>query len=290
MSRDLLSVSRASSLEKTSGGPGVVYIAPYGTTFPTGIGDIVDLDPGATQFQPVDPWEVLGLTRGGITVQRGFEETQREADQTMGAYGTRPTSWMANISTEILNIDTVTLQRLWVGGAITSAAAVETTVGVAIASGQTALTVMNGTGIVADDLIVLGTGALQELQKVSAITDEAITLEGNTTYAHASGELVLKLSEESLSFGTAKSLERRLVAVVAPTPIEKPSLGGIVNGYTAWVLRTATLEGGQRAINLQSGPDWSLPVSFRGYPDLDVADPDTDTMVVFRLGATSASS
>jgi len=284
MARDVISQARAGSLLESHGGPAVLFYAPLGTTFPTAISDVIDFDAGANQFKALSPWTSLGITRSGITVTRGFEDIKRDADQSYGAFDLRPTGWSTMVSTELLKTDPVTLQLAWVGGAITTVAKVSTTLQVAVAATDTTMTVNSISGLSNADYIIMGTGPYQELCKISGSpSGNTVTIAVGAQYAHASGTLVAKLEENTMPYGTARNIPPYLLAVIAPVNYDDPAAGGVVNGLRMFAFRRVKLEAGQRQINHSNGQDWTLPVSFYAFPDLDQGDPDTDTFVVYDL-------
>lgn len=282
MARNPMAIARAGALIDTHGGPALVYQAPLGTTFPTGIGDVIDLTPGASQYLHKSPWTPLGLTKNGVNVSRGFTDVKRNADQTMGDYDSRPVAWNTMISTELLKTDPTTLQLAWVGGAITQTALVKTSVGIAAAAGATSLTVMSAAGLTALDLISVGNGPDQELVSITAIAGNVLTVSA-LLYAHASGALAFKHISRSIPFGTARVLPRKLLSVLCLPNYEDPSAGGAAEGLRMFCFRGVKLEPAQRQIQHSNSADWTLPVSFQAFPDLAIADPDLDTMVIYEL-------
>lgn len=283
MSRDIISASRSGSLVAIHGGPAIIYRADFGITFPTKIGDVVQLDPAAVdgQFAPKTGWQPLGVTRGGVSVNRSFDEVKTEADQSMGAVDSRPSSWTTTISTELLKTDPATLQLAWVGGAITETAKVTTSLQVAPAAGATSVTVNSASGLSVGDQLSIGNLPLQEIVQIQSIVGNVLTLTQGVQYAHASGSLVLKFVRRSLGFGTARALPPSVLAVLCMPNYNDPGAGGVVNGLRMYAFRYCKLTGGSRTINHAPGSDWTLPVEFQAYPDLDIADPDLDTMMVF---------
>lgn len=288
MARDVISAARATALLNTHGGPALLLSAPLNTTFPTALDDIVNIAGGASQWTPQTGWTSLGLTRGGINVSRGMEEYKRDADQSYGPYDSRPTSWSAMVSTELLETSPTAMQIAWVGGPIATVAKVQTTLQTGPAAGATtftmnAATVGNISSIVSGDYISIGTGPQQEYAMVTINTAGAVTVSSALQYAHVSGELIVKFATNTLAFGTSRSVPPRLLAVIAPLGYDDPAAGGIVNGLRAWVFRRCKLEGGQRQIQLSNSADWTLPVSFYAYPDLSITDPEFDTFVMYEF-------
>jgi hypothetical protein len=131
--------------------------------------------------------------------------------------------------------------------------------------------------------VSIGTGPAQEWAEVTTLVGGLLTITAGLTYAHSSGEVILKFASNKMSFGTSRSLPPRLLAVIAPLGYDDPTAGGVINGLRAWVFRRTKLEGGQRQIQLSNSADWTLPVSFYAYPDLTVTDPEEDTFVMYEL-------
>lgn len=288
MARDVISAARATALLNTHGGPALLLSAPLNTTFPTSIDDIVQIAGGAGQWNPQTGWTSLGITRGGINITRGFEEYKRDADQSYGAYDTRPTAWSAMVATELLETSPTAMQTAWVGGAIAATSKVQTTLQTGPAAGATTFVLNSATtgslaSLASGDYISIGTGPAQEWAMVTAITGGNVTVSSGLQYAHISGELVVKFGTNTLSFGTSRSLPPRLLAVLAPLGYDDPAAGGVVNGLRVWVFRRTKLEGGQRQISLSNAADWTLPVSFYAYPDLSITDPEEDTFVMYEM-------
>lgn len=91
-------------------------------TFPTGIGDIINL----SSYVAASGWNDLGATKGGITITRNNTEEVFDVDQIAGEIDSRPVDWEQTIAT---NLAEATLQRMtvaWEGGTVTTAGGVET--------------------------------------------------------------------------------------------------------------------------------------------------------------------
>lgn len=79
------------------GGAGRLVVAPYGTTPPTKISDVMD----TSTFELKSAWKDLGATNEGIEITRGFETEEFEVDQVKGPIDTEITNWTHNISTQL---------------------------------------------------------------------------------------------------------------------------------------------------------------------------------------------
>lgn len=284
MAKDNISASRATSLLNTHGGPAVLYWAPLGTAFPTKIDDVIQLAGGAGQWAPVSPWASMGITKGGINITRGFDSFKRESDQSWGVYDIRPTAWTAMVSTTLLETSPVNFQIAWVGGAITTVAKVQTTLQIGPAAGVTSLTVNAPGTIASGDYVSIGVGPSQEYAKVTVAAGNVLTLSSATSYAHSSGELILRFAATNMSFGTSRTIQPRVMAVIAPMGADDPAAGGAFNGIRMWAFRRVKLEASSRQIAFSNAADWDLPVSFEVFPDLSIADPETDTFQMFEFG------
>jgi hypothetical protein len=74
---------------------------------------------GFGQFDAQTGWTDLGVTKGGITVNRNNAEEAFDVDQIYADILTLPTSWEMNVSASCARADIDLLQYLWEGGTIT---------------------------------------------------------------------------------------------------------------------------------------------------------------------------
>lgn len=103
-------------------GAGRLMVAGMTISFPTGIGDIINLSTYAAQTG----WTDLGATKGGITITRNNTEEVFDVDQITGEIDSRPVDWEQTIAT---NLAEATLQRAnvaWETGAVQTSGGVET--------------------------------------------------------------------------------------------------------------------------------------------------------------------
>lgn len=291
MAKDPISAARAAALRAVHGGPGLVLTAPYGTTVPTKIEEVLQLEGGPGQFAPLPPWTSVGITRSGIQISRGFEKVDREADQTYGSLDHRPTSWTTTIQTEMIETSPEALRLAWAGSPVTQGDAGDSSeLASGSVAGGTSLSVKTGDGskFAEGDIITVGTGSGQEWAEVASIATDTVTLTQPLTYAHATGEKVFIMKKETVSFGTRRLIEPQLLAVIAPLTVEDPSVGGTHSGLRMWLFRRVKLDAGQRQMTLAASGDWTLPVSFVAFPDLAIEDPDNDTFFIVDYSAPTA--
>jgi len=74
-------------------GAGRILIADQDTPWPEGIEDLVVLTTGATEYDPVDPWDEVGFTKTGINITRNNAEEDFDVDQVRGSIKRRPSNW-----------------------------------------------------------------------------------------------------------------------------------------------------------------------------------------------------
>jgi len=285
MAKDPSSVARAGAFKKTHGGPGLIFLGDFGTTFPDHPDDVIDFAGGVSQFTPKAGWTALGMTSGGVTVTRGFEKVDRMADQTYGPFDFRPTQWTTQVSTELVQTDLAALKYAWHGNApaVTAAGTNSLIATNAVTINDTVIdvTTSDGADFSVGDILTVGEGASQEYVKVLSKVSDALTLTTGTIYAHAIGEPVRRLEVQAAGFGTRRIVEPQLVAIICP--LVEETAGVITQGYRMYAIRKAKLDAGQRAINHSNTQDWTIPISFMAFPDLDVADMDNDTMTVIDM-------
>lgn len=263
-------------------GAALLFTATYGTAFPTSAASVVALS-GATQWNPVTGWSVLGATKTGIKVERSFSKVDRSSDQSFGPYDERPNNWTQMVTTELLETTLTNLQLAWEGAALTTVlSASGATVGTAIAAGSTALTITLPTtgALLAADVIIIGAGVYQERIAIASITGTAVTLATAVNYAHAIGEPVFRPGTQTGAFGRPTDITARVLAVLAPLTITDPTVGN-VRLLRTYAFRKAKLQDGAKQINHTQENDWTLAVGFNCYRDPAITDITTDTFTIF---------
>jgi len=99
-------------------GAGRILIADQDTPWPEGIEDLVVLTTGATEYDPVDPWDEVGFTKTGINITRNNAEEDFDVDQVRGSIKRRPSNWEMSVGTQLAEASLETFQLAWELGAI----------------------------------------------------------------------------------------------------------------------------------------------------------------------------
>lgn len=99
-------------------GAGRILIAPKGTAWPGDLTDVLQLAAGATQYDPVDPWEEVGFTKTGINVTRNNAEETFDVDQVEADIKRRPSNWEMTVGTQLAEASFETFALAWELGAI----------------------------------------------------------------------------------------------------------------------------------------------------------------------------
>lgn len=114
--RDIL--QNSTLISNMQRGPAKVFYAPASLPFPTRIEQVVDPTGGA----PATGWSALGITRGGINVQKTLDtQVYDDADQITGAYGQGITNRNYRVSTQLAEV----LDRTQLGVAVESGTATQ---------------------------------------------------------------------------------------------------------------------------------------------------------------------
>jgi hypothetical protein len=108
-------------------GAGRILYADSSADVPQAIADVLTLDTGATEFDPVSitgtpspGWFDLGATTQGITVEVNNTETSFDIDQVQGAVGTQPDSWTCTLATRLAEMTLEHMVFAWEGVPITT--------------------------------------------------------------------------------------------------------------------------------------------------------------------------
>lgn len=94
-------------------GAGRILMAAAGTSFPDGLEDLLVLASGATQYDPVAPWEEVGFTKTGINITRNNAEEDFDVDQIRGSIRRRPTNWEMSVGTQLAEATLETYALAW---------------------------------------------------------------------------------------------------------------------------------------------------------------------------------
>lgn len=98
-----------------------LLVAPEGFTFPSTIGDVIDIDPtGGTTYDPASGWSDLGATKTGITISINHAEETFDVDQVIGDIESAPVNWECNVSTSLAEMTLEHLNLAWEGSDITT--------------------------------------------------------------------------------------------------------------------------------------------------------------------------
>lgn len=94
-------------------GAGRILIAPISQAYPDGIEDLLVLDAGATQYDPVTGWSDVGFTKTGINITRNNAEEEFDVDQIRGSIRRRPTNWEMSVGTQLAEATLETFALAW---------------------------------------------------------------------------------------------------------------------------------------------------------------------------------
>lgn len=97
---------------------GAARLLVAGTTisFPTGVGDIINL----STFDAQTGWVDVGATKTGITISRNVTEEVFDVDQIIGDIDSRPVNYEQTVATALAEVTLENLQLAWEGGGITT--------------------------------------------------------------------------------------------------------------------------------------------------------------------------
>jgi len=96
-------------------GPARLMWAGTTVTFPTTIGDIINL----SSYEPMTGWFDLGATKTGITVTHNNTEEEFDVDQILGIIDVRPVSYEQSVTTALAEASLARMQVAWQAGPIT---------------------------------------------------------------------------------------------------------------------------------------------------------------------------
>lgn len=263
-------------------GPALIFYAPYGQTFPTDVGDVINMT-GSSQWLPKTGWTVAGATKTGIKVERGFTKVDRSSDQSFGPFDSRPNQWTASVTTELLETTPTNMKLAWEGSSIsTDASSVNTTLSANVAVGASSITVTSAASISSGDVLIVDGDAEQEWHTVTLVSGTTLFFGSETMlYTHVSGAVVLKPGKSSQNFGHMRQTKARVLAVIAPLVKISTTYKVTLSLIRMWAFRLTRLGEGNKTMNLTQENDWVLPVSFHAYRDPAITDEVIDTFKVF---------
>jgi hypothetical protein len=195
------------------GGPGRLVWAPYGTTVPTTISDVMDLETYALK----DPWKDLGATNDGIETSRSFDTEDFEVDQVIGAVDTDIKSWSHSIKTNLAENTVENRQLSLIGGPIIETPATlgtATTTTTALAVGATIVALTDASGFSAVKYLKIG----NEILKISSISGNSVYLAEPLQNAAVSGAQVYPvtaLGTKRIGYGTAINIPTIMLALIS---------------------------------------------------------------------------
>lgn len=197
------------------GGPGRLVVAPYGTTRPTKISDIMDL----ATFDLKPGWRDLGSTSDGITPKRGFKTNDVTVDQALQPIDQSMDSWDNSLSTKLAENSVENRQLALIGSAIEE---VEPTLGTAttlasdVTAGATILTLTSITGFELNTYIKVG----DEIKKIALVdsVNKKITLSDVLAEAHTTADEVAPITElgyKKISYGAPSEVPTFVMALLS---------------------------------------------------------------------------
>lgn len=275
-------------LVESFSGAALIFYAPYGTTFPTKIEDVVQLSGGATQWNPVNGWATLGATKSGVKVDRSFGKVDLSSDQSLGTYYHRPNSHAMSVSADMLRLNEAGLRLAWEGGPSSTAfAGTRGTISGSVAAGAAAIPLMATFSITSGDTIIVGNNFTQEWHGAWSGGTTITLLAGETlAYARVSGETVIKPVRTSFGLGHVNANTPRMLSVLAPLVQLSATDYGNVTGMRMYSFRLTLLGEGNRSMNHAQDAQWSLPVMWHCYRDTSSfgsTDEIDDTAKVFTM-------
>lgn len=291
MPADIFAVNTNLLLESYAG-PAIMFTAPYGTTFPTKLEDVVQVSGGATQWNPVGNWATLGATKSGIRVDRAFGKIDLQSDQSNGPFSHRPNNFTHSVSTDLLRLNPAGLRVAWEGAPVqTTFAGTRGVISGSVAVGATSLTTNASFTTSSGDTIIVGSNYSQEWHGAAAGSTTTVSLLSGESfaYAHVSGETVIKPARFSTGYGHLRANTPRLLAVIAPLIGLSGADLGMIEGMRLYAFRYTLLGEGNRSMQHSPDSQWSLPVTFHAYRDTSATygttDQLQDTYVVYDVVA-----
>lgn len=195
------------------GGPGRLVWAPFSTTAPTTISDVMDL----ATFDLKAPWKDLGATSEGVESSRGFDTEDFEVDQVKGPVDSEITSWTHGISTQLAENTVENRQLALIGGPIVEtppATGTATTTTAAIVAGATIIPVTASAGFTAGKYLKIAT----QIIKIESISANSLYLSDPIISAAASGASVspvTTLGTKRIGYGTAGVIPTIRLALIS---------------------------------------------------------------------------
>lgn len=196
------------------GGPGRLVWAPYGTTVPTKISDVMST---SSPFALTAPWKDLGATQDGIEMTRGFDTEDFEVDQVVGVLDQEVTGWSHSLKTNLAENTVENRQLALIGGPIVESAptlGIATTASAASGAGATIIQVASVSGFAEGGWLKVGT----EIIRISKISGTSIYLEEplkNAVESAASVTPVTALGSKRIGYGTVSNIPLIMIANIS---------------------------------------------------------------------------
>src|ERR1043166_546527 len=94
-----------------------LMIAALTQTFPTTIGDVVNL----STYDAMSGWSDLGATKTGIQISINNAEESFDVDQILGDISSAPTTWDVSVGTQLAEMKLDRRQVAWEGDTVSTA-------------------------------------------------------------------------------------------------------------------------------------------------------------------------
>jgi len=242
------------------GGPGRLVWAPYGTTAPTKISDVMNT---TSPYDLVGPWKDLGATTEGIEISRGFETEGFEVDQVLGEVDEDVTGWSHSLSTQLAENTLENRQLALIGSPIVETApqlGTPTTLVNDVAAGAMILNVTSAAEFAEGGWLQIGT----EIIKISKISGNTIYLTEPVKQAYTATENVTPVTElgtKRIGYGTVTDVPLFMLALISQKK------DGTL--YMA-VFRKVKVSGDEKTQNFAKGKR-TLPLNLKAFPEDGVA-------------------
>lgn len=253
------------------GGPGRLVMAPYGTTRPTKISDIMDL----SDFSLQNGWNDLGATSDGITPKRGFKTNDVTVDQSTQPIDQTMDSWDNSLSTKLAENSVENRQLALIGSAIADVPATlgtSTTLAADTAIGATVVTLTAVDGFTANTYAKIDGEAV----KIALVDTEnkKITLSSPLTATHtaatSSAAPVTELGYKKISYGAPSEVPTFMLALLS-----QKKDGSVY----CIVFYKCKVSGDDAEINFDNN-ERTIPLSVNCYTEDDLPE-DSNMMIEF---------
>jgi len=198
------------------GGAGRLVWAPFGTTPPEKIADVMAT---AEPYDLKGPWKDLGATKEGIEISRGFETEEFEVDQLKGPVDTEITNWTHALNTQLAENTIENRQLALIGGPIIETppelgTSVDTTGELAINATIVTFAAAPGADFKAGGYLKIGSQVL----KINKISGNSIYLTEPITQAQPTATKVYpvkSLGTKRIGYGSVSNIPEIMVANIS---------------------------------------------------------------------------